>query len=802
MRSILQDVRVAVRQIGRHRGFSAIVVVAIALGIGATTTFFSLLNGLMFRPLPYGDPDRLVAIHGLEESARRGEFRLGYHTFAELIQTADVLDSAVAYETRQYNAGTSMNAERSETTLISGDVFSMLQVPLALGRPFSAVEHRTSAPVAVVSDTFWTRRFDSDPAVLGKTLMLDGIAHVIVGVGRPQFNFPGSTQIWLPLPSGVDAARTQRVSVAARLRAGVSIAGASAMLQGAAAHLGGEHRVSNADWSPALVSLRQAVLTDKHRYAVGSLLAAAVLVLVVACANLAGLLLAHLAGRRHEVAIRSAVGARRGHVVRLLLTESFVLAAAGGALGVLLAQWGIDLFLGTLGKPRGAEWLEFPIDASVLLFAAVASIATAVLFGVAPAVSATRVDLRSVLQEDAQGQATPKGRRLRVALVAAQMALSLGLIAGASSIVASSIAAASTDPGFNRERLLWLRVTLAGPSYDHPEQRLAFVDGATASLQSLPGVSAVTTVSHLPLVDRNLPHTLFALEGWTPQGQQLPYASLRCVSSSYLQVIGLPLRQGRFFTDSEARNPNAPVVVINETMARRYWPAADAIGRRLRLVGPPFGDAWVTVVGVVGDVTQRGPAARPEEQIYAPLPRSRDLTIAVRAAGHDPSALVEPARRAVAAIDPALPITARTMDQTYAGYASDLRLQASVLGALGAVALALAALGMYAMMALFVAQQQREIAVRMALGSTRRAMVNLVLRRAAGIAAMGLGGGLLVAALVTTGLSWIFYGLRPLDPRVMGGTTLLFAAVVLFAAWWPARRAAHVDPLAVLRQAG
>ena len=796
MHSILPDFRVAWRQIGRHRSFSAIVVVTLGLGIGATTTFFTLLNGFLFRPLPYGDPDRLVAIHGVELTANRGEFRLTYGTFTELTQAVDVLESAVAYDTRAFNAGTAP-AERVEGAAISGDLFSTLRVGMAIGRPFSATEHRNAGAVAILSHAFWTRHYASDPAVLGQTLLLDGAAHVIVGVAPPDFQFPGATQVWVPLDGVPAAANARRLGVAARLRPAVSIEQASTALQGVAAHLGADHRTSQADWQPAVVSLREAVLTDKHRNAAGAMLAAAALVLVVACANLAGLLLAHLAGRRHEIAVRSAVGARRAHIVRLLLTESCVLAAAGGALGVLVAQWGVDLFVGTLGKPKGAEWLEFPIDANVLLFAVTASLLTAVLFGVAPAVGATRVDLRGVLQEDAQGQPPPRGRRLRVALVAAQFAVSLGLVAGAFSIVASSIAAASMHPGFNRERLLWLRVTLGGARYDNPGHRLAFADAATERLQSLPGVSAVTTVSHLPLADRNLPHAQFALEGWTPQGQ-LPYASLRCVSSSYLQVLGLPLRQGRFFADSEARDLNASVVVINETMANKYWPTANAIGKRLRLIGP-FGDAWVTIIGVVGDVTQRGPAAPPGDQVYLPLPHTRDLTLAVRAAG-DPSALVEPARRAVAAIDPALPVSARTLEQTYAGYASDIRLQASVLGALGVVALALAALGIYAMMALFVAQQEREIAVRMALGSTKAAMLGLVLRRAAWIAALGLAAGVLFAISVTSGLSWVFYGLRAFDPRVMAATALSLAAVALFASLWPARRAMQIDPMSVLRR--
>ena len=645
----------------------------------------------------------------------------------------------------------------------------------------------------MISYTFWTRHYATDAVVAGRTLVLDGTAHEIVGVAPDSFRFPADTDIWVPM----GAATSQRsVGVVARLQDGVSVAQANALLNGAS--VGSDPAVPSAlPLGATVIRLRDSMVSSKHRDMITAMLLATFLILLIACANLAGLLAAHLGSRRQEIAVRAALGARRSRIVALVLIESGVLAVVGGAFGTLVAQWGIDLFGAALGKPEGQGWLNFAIDWRVLLFALGVSLATALLFGLIPAIGATRVDLRGVLLEDARAVgAGPRGRRLRAALVGTQMTVSLALIAAASSIVSSSMAFDALGSGFDRERLVVLHVTLAGRAYDSPAARVAFVDRAVARIGVLPGVSTVSATSHLPLADRDVPYSGVEVEGFDRKDRQ--FASLRFVAGSYPATVGIPLRRGRSFSEAEAADPRTPLVLVNETMARRYWPDADPLGKRLRLRDSPYEDVWLAVAGVVGDVAQRNPGDEPGNQVYLPLAHSREVSFVVRAT-HDDAAIVMPVRRAIAAIDGELPVNARTMRDVYAWFVRDREMQGLVLASLGLVALLLSALGVYAVLALLVSQEQREFAIRLALGSSNEAIHRLVLGRSLRVASVGIGAGLLLASIMTSLLSVIFFGVHPFDPRVMAAAAAVVAATALFASWWPARRAMKVDPMAVLR---
>jgi putative ABC transport system permease protein len=446
MNNFFQDVRVAVRQIGRQRAFSTIVIVTVALGIGATTTFFSVLNAFVFRPLPYSDPARLISVHAADPvRAHRSELR--YEAFSGLSQSGALFRSAVAYASRDYNASGAGSAVRATGTEVSGDLFGLLGASFAVGRPFLPEDFRSTTPVAVIGHAFWVRHYARDPSAVGSTLVLDGRAYQIVGVAPETFAFPHDTDIWLPFALGSGSLARRRVEVVARLQDGVTVEQANAAMAGMSVDAGPANDPRHAEWRIECAALRDSMTSSKHRDVIGALLAATFVVLLIACGNLAGLLLAHLSGRRHEIAVRAALGARRSRIVALLLIESLVLAIAGGACGTLLAQWGIDVFGATLGKPHGMGWLNYRIDGRVLLFGLLASSVTALLFGLAPAIGATRVDLRSVLQEDERTVGgAPRGQRLRVALVAAQVAVSLGLIAAASSIVASSLGLVNDSP--------------------------------------------------------------------------------------------------------------------------------------------------------------------------------------------------------------------------------------------------------------------------------------------------------------------------------------------------------------------
>jgi predicted permease len=784
---LVQDFRVAFRQLARRRTFTAIVLVTLALGIGATTTFFSILNGVALRPLPFADADRLVAV---ERTARGGAVRsrVTLEQFAVLRDAAGIA-AAAAHVSRPVTLSGDGNAVQAAGAEVSGDLFAVLGVPLARGRSLSRDE---AVPAAVIGHDLWARRFGSSDSALGATIAIDGVDHTIVGVAPEGFAFPADARIWFPMrrdpPRGVD--------VAARLATGVPIAAASAAL--AALQSSPAGTTDPRAWGLAARPLRDAILGSKQRDAALILLLASGLVLVVACANLAGLLLAYVSGRRHELAIRAAIGAARWRLVRQLMAESAVLAVAGGALGVLVASWGTDLFIGTLGKPGGASWLTFGIDARVVAFAFAAAAATSMILGVVPAVIGSRVDIRAVLQEDRQASGSRRRSRGRGAMVAAQVALSLALVTAGASIVMSALAMDDVHPGFERDGLIVVRAPLPDARFDAAPLRMDFVDAMRARLVAVPGVSAVSAASHAPLVDRNVLATNFVVRGWTAT-ESLPYATFRFVDADYFDVMRIPVRRGRAFTAVEARDARGHTVVINETMARRHWPDRDPVGDRLRLPGAADPSAWFTIVGVVGDVAQRMLPPQPESQMYYPLPNGRDVSFVVRTSGES-STMTAALRDAAAGVDRAVAVTAHGMDATYRAYAEDRRLQGLVLGALGGVALLVAALGVFGVMSLTVAERRREIAIRAALGGTPAAIVNLVLGSAVRLVAIGVGAGLPLAFAATVFLSSIFFGLRAFDPAVFGAAAAVLGIVALAASWWPARTAARVDPIAALKQ--
>src|SRR5262245_28467700 len=564
MSTLLFDAREAFRQIARYRAFSTLVIITLALGIGAVTTFFSILNALIFRPLPYQDPERLVAVRGLVTT---GTLAPSYESLAELTRQTSPFSAAVAYTSRDINATSPDGAERVLSSQISGDLFRLLGTSFNVGRPFLPKEFNATTPAAVISFVFWTRHYAADPAVAGHTIALDGVTHEVVGVAPEGFGFPRDTDIWVPLVPEPNRPPAP-VEVVARLADGVTVAQARAMLAG----LSSAPDQTGAPRGPGVIGLHDSMVSSKHRTMLTALLTATLLVLLIACANLAGLLAAHLDSRRHEIAVRVALGARRTRIIRLLLIESVTLAVAGGAFGTLIAQWGIDLFDATLGKPEGAGWLNFAIDGRVLLFAFGVSLVTAVLFGLGPAIGATGVDLRGILQDDGRAVGvSPRGRRIRTALVATQIGASLGLIAAAWSIVDSAKAFNAVSPGFDRDRLVVLRLNLAGSAYDSPASRMSFVDRAIERVAVIPGVSGVTATSALPLADRDVPFSRISLEGAEPDAARA-FANLRCVAGSYPRTAGIPLRLGRSFSDSESADPRTALVLINDTMARRYWP--------------------------------------------------------------------------------------------------------------------------------------------------------------------------------------------------------------------------------------
>ena len=792
MNTLLQDLRVAARQLAGHRSFALVVVVTLALGVGAVTTCFAILNAVAFRPLPFTDPDRLVAVH-LVDRRGGGWSRLPLDAFAALEHLPATFSGSVAYDTRAVTLTGAGVAERVPAAAVSSDVFSLLGVPVQMGRALDARDAGTR--VLVIAHDLWVDGLGSNPDVVGTTVSVDGETHVVVGVARRGFSFPEDSRLWLPLDGGL---RDRPVDMVARLAPGVSGAQADVTLGAASAGMlsgpgGGGHTAA------VTTSLRSRLIGTKQRDMALFVLTAAGLVLLVACANLAGILTAYVGARKHEMALRAAIGANRVRLVRQLMTESGVLAAAGGMLGLLLAQWGVGLFAATLGKPRGANWIEFAVDGRVLLFALAASVVTALLFGLAPAIGGSSVDLRSVLQEDGRTSgAGPRARRVRGLLVAGQVALSIALVTAAASIVTSSMRFDDVDVGFERDGIVGLRVALAGGAYEQPEQRFLFVDAATARLRSLAGVSSVTAASHVPLIDRDVPYA-----GFVPDGGELTQrplsGSIRFVDAGYIEAMGIPIRRGRSFTAVEARTLRDRAIIINDTMARRYWPDRDPIGTTLRLTGPADVEGSYRVIGVAGEVTQRQLPAAPENQMYLPLAPARDLTLVMRAAS-DPAAVAAQAREVVQGVDRSLAIGTNTMRAAYEWQVRDRRLQGLVIGVLGVIAMLLAGLGVHGVMSLLVNERSREIAIRMALGSPAGAVLRLVLGRGLGLASAGIGAGVLLASALTAFLASIFMGVRAFDGAVLGTAAALLGAVAVLSSWSPARRAMRVEPMITLKE--
>ncbi len=793
MTHAIQDLRFAARQLAHQRMFGVLFIVTLALGIGAATTCFSVLNAVALRPIPFPDPDQLVTINMVAPDGS-GRAPLTLQGFRALTEIRGAFSGRAAYDPGMVTMAALGTAERAPASEITGDIFSVLGTPVQVGRPIQDAD--AGSRVAVVGNEYAVRVFGSEKDAVGKTILINGDSHVVIGVARPRFSFPEDCRVWLPLRA---SAPDRPVVVIARLQAGVSVAQADAAARAASSIVAfTPSTAEKGDWTVATVPLRAIMIGTKQRDMALFILVAAALVLLIACANLAGLLTAHLSARQHEIAVRSAIGARRSRIVQQLMTESVLLAVAGGALGVLLAQWGVAVLAATLGKPRGADWIDITVDSRVLIFALVASLLTALLFGLAPAIRGSRADLRNALQEDrGTAGAQPRGHRARYLLVAGQVALSIGLVSGAAAIVTSALRFGNLDTGFNRDRLLVLRVALENRAYEYPEQRLAFVDAVVGRLRALPGVAAATVTSHVPIADRDVPGARFTIDGTaTPERAG---ASLRFIDGDYLSTIGIPVHRGRAFTVAEARDLHPRTAIINDTMARRYWPGREPVGARLRLVGAPDVTGWYTIVGVAGDVAQRQLPAVPENQVYLPLSPAREMTLVVRSTS-DPAQLAPSARGVIRVVDSSLAVDVKTMSAAYAFYVNDRRLQGLVLGTIGGIAILIAALGVYGVVSLMVSERRRELAIRTALGASRAALMRLVLGRGLSLATVGIGTGMILAIALTAFLSSIFLGVRAFDLPVLGSTGVLLGSVALGASWWPARRATRIDPIVALKQ--
>jgi putative ABC transport system permease protein len=794
-----RDVRFAIRMMAKTRGLTSVALVTLALGIGANTAVFSVVDAILIRPLPYADSSRLVMVfQDLRARGGPGTEWTGPANQADWKSATDVFTGVTTVRgwAASLAEGDTPEALTGEQTTF--EYFDVLGARPALGRSFRQSDDvKDARRVVILSHAVWTSRFGGDPAAVGRVVRISGEPHEIIGVMPKSFRsaYVTDAALWRPLrwPT-VNAPRNVAVGhTIARLRPDVTLDRARSQLDALAARLRQEHPDTDAGKAINPVPLQDQQVGGV-RLGLFVLLGAVGFVLLIACVNIANLLLARASGRAREMAVRRALGAERWRIVRQLLTESVLLAAGGGAAGLLIAEWGVSALkaVAPAGTPRIEE---VAIDPRVLIFAAALSLATGILFGLVPAWQASRETLTPALNRGGRAPTSDGGGRARRWLVVAELALALMLLVGAGLLVRTFIALQGADLGFNPDHVLAGFVLTPPAAYRTDPQRRAFYDRLLERAAAIPGVKEASLSSITPLGGDN--DTNFTIEGRPKPRTQADATTVwyREVSAGYFSAIGIPLRHGRLFTTNDAD----PVVVINETMARHYWPAEDPIGRRMSF--DDAGSKLFTIVGVVGDVKMRGPRGELRDEAYLPYWQEPDAgTNVVLKSAVDPASLIEPLKRAVQEIDPTIPVSgAEPLSVTVAQSNGPARFYATLVTGFAALALLLAAVGVFGVMSYTVSQRTAEIGVRVALGADERQIFRLVVGESLALAAIGLGLGAAGALAVTRALRTLLFGVGLGDPATFGGTALLLVAVAFVASYMPARRAMRVEPMSALR---
>ncbi len=803
MDTFIQDLRHALRLLRRSPGFATVAILTLALGIGATTAIFSVVNGVVLRPLPYDDPDELYMVW--EDKELRGgpatEWT-GRATFRDWRERNRAFEGMAAVNGW---APTLTGGDRPEAlagALVSSGYFSVLGLAPALGRGFLPEEEAPGAGnVVVLSHELWQRRFGGDPTLPGGTLTLNGETHRVVGILRPGFRPPivQAAELWAPLPLDpeMDDRGNYFLRVVGRLAPGVTPEAARADMQRVAASIAAEHPVDYRDVGVTLEPLQEAIV-GPVRTPLLVLLGAVGLILLIACANVANLLLARAAGREREVAVRSALGAGRRRLARQLLTESLVLATCGGLAGLALGAWGTELLVHM--APPGTPRLEaIGLHPVVFLFAALSTLGTGVLFGLAPALGLSRRRASEVLREGGRGVEGGGRGRLRSALVVTELALGVALLVGAGLLLRSFGELRSVDPGFRVQSVLSGRLVFPAAGYDR-EAITGFMDQLERRLEARAGVRGAGLVSVLPL-SGSVSDISFGIEGRLPAEGEEPAADLRRATPGFFRAMGIPLIRGRTF-DVRDREGAGSVAVISQGMMRAHFPGEDPVGRRIKVgnVRDPE-SPWFTVVGVVGSVRSRALDRDPEPEIYLSAAQypARGMNVVLRGE-REPEALAGTLRETVASLDPDMPLAGlAALEELFANAVAPQRFLSRLLGAFAGLGLVLGLVGIYGVMAYAVSRRTREIGVRIALGAAPRDVLGQVMRQGATLTAAGLGAGFLLALLASRALAGILYEVSPTDPLTLAAVPLLLGATALLACWIPARRATRVDPVEALR---
>jgi putative ABC transport system permease protein len=810
MDTLLKDLRYGIRSLLKHPGFTAIAVITLALGIGANTAMFSVINAVLLRPLPYHDPDRVVTIW--EESPERDLYQLpiSYANYRDWMDQNHVFEQISAYTFTNLNLTGAGEPARLSTVRTSANLFSLVGATPRLGRTFLAEEDKEGGNrVVILGHAFWQSRFGSDPAILGKSLTLNNQSHTVVGVMAPNFQFPvgfgymgkvlnDPTDLYVPIAaSGNEASRGNYSFFAlGRLKPGVTIDQARAEMTSIERRLEQQYPDTNTGIGISLIPTQEQTVKE-IRPALLVLLGAVAFMLLIACANIANLLLARAASRQKEIAIRTALGASRLRVLRLLLAESLMLSLAGGLLGLLLAFWGTDALM-ALAPDNIPRLSEVGVDDRVFGFTLAVSLVTGIFFGLIPAIHASKPDLNEALKEGSRGaMGSSAGKRTRSVLVAVEVALSLVLLIGAGLMIKSFARLQQMSLGFNPENVLAVSLTLSQSSYPEAREQAAFFQETLDRLQSLPGVKSAGATTALPLT-LELSGSDFRIEGHPePEAGKEMLIHTRSASPGYFGTLGISLIKGRDFSDRDTSD--APkTAIINNELARTYFSNEDPLGKRITF---DDGQSWISIVGVIGDVKQLGLDSSAKPEVYFPYLQVSDpsMSLVVRTTS-DPLSLVAAVKNQIQTIDKDLPIDqAKTMQQLLAESVSGRRFNMLLLSVFALVALVLAVVGIYGVMSYTVTQRTHEIGIRVAIGAQSRDVFRMVIGQGMILAMIGVAFGLVGAFGLTRLMTTMLFGVEPTDPATFVSIAVLLTIVALVACCIPGRRATKVDPLVALR---
>jgi putative ABC transport system permease protein len=799
-----QDIRYGTRTLASNLGFTVTAILCLSLGIGLNAAIFSIVDGVLIQPFPYPDAEKIVVLGSTNQRAGVTRAGLSWLDFRDVRDQNSSLAAVAAFTGRTLTiVDGASEPERFAGATISSGLFGLLGTPPALGRDFRPDDDRAGAErVVMLSDEVWRTRYAADPSTVGRSISVNGFPHTVIGVMPPKFMFPETQRLWVPLaPYFETTGRDVRaLQVFARLKPGVSMEQASSDFRGIASRLATAYPKENEGWGAVIRPLADWMIPDDVQLVILTMMGAVTLVLMIACSNVANLLLARASVRHREISIRAALGAGRLRIVRQLLTESMLIGLLSAPLGFVLAWGGLKLL--DLGIPPDSipYFIHWALDARSLVYTIGISMATGLVFGLAPALQATRSNLQDSLKEGARGATGGRRAWIRNGLVVAEISMSLVLLIGASLFVRSFLNLQNANVGFDTSPLMTLRFYLPGSVYDPADAKVRRVVDIVRRVEALPGVQAAFASNFVPLGAGGGGGNVIVEGKAVPKGEE-PNIGFVAATPRLRQTLDVPLVAGRDITESE-ENTRVAVALVNQTMAKQLWPGEDAIGRRFRLAGDAALD-WFTVVGVIADFRHgQGTSSRPVyPSAYVPYTFSPTLNtgLVVRVSG-DPSRITSAVREQIRASDPALPVfLVRTMEDLRQLSFWRYKLFGWMFSAFGAVALLLASIGVYGVLSYSVSQRRQEIGVRLALGAERRDVLRLVVGQGIKLAGIGIALGVVGALGVTQFIKTLLYNVTPSDPISFSVVALFLSVVAVVASYVPARRAMAVDPIIALR---